>query len=134
MAFIETTAATGSGVLIRDGYIITNYHVVWPYDSVRVVFPDGTELEGVPIVGLDPMADLALLGPVDLSAQPLPLKDAENDTAIGSKLFLIGYPAEAFNNSWNTLSLPRVGAIWDDLLPDRCCHRGRSERWSACQL
>ena len=94
MAFIETTAATSSGVLIRDGYIITNYHVVWPYDSVRVVFPDGTELEGVPIVGWDPMADVAVLGPVDLSAQPLPLRDAEKDTTIGSELFLIGYPAE----------------------------------------
>ena len=95
LAFIETTATTGSGVLIRDGYVITNYHVVWPYDSVRVVFPDGTEMEGVEVVGWDPMADLAVLGPVDVSAQPLPLKDAEKDTAIGSELFLVGYPAEA---------------------------------------
>ena len=71
VAFIETTAATGSGVLIRDGYIITNYHVVWPYASVWVVFPDGTELENVPVVGWDPMADLAVLGPVNVSAQPV---------------------------------------------------------------
>ena len=93
VAFIETAAATGSGILIRDGYVITNYHVVWPYESVRVVFPDGTELENVPVVGWDPMADLAVLGPVDVSAQPLMLIDGEG-TALGSELLLLGYPAE----------------------------------------
>ncbi len=93
MVFIETTATTGSGVLIRDGYVITNYHVVWPYESVWVVFPDGTELENVPVVGWDPMADLAVLGPVNVSAQPLRMTDGEG-TALGSELLLVGYPAE----------------------------------------
>ena len=91
--FIETGAATGSGVLIDGGYVVTNYHVVWPYEAVWVVFPDGTELENVPVVGWDPMADLAVLGPVDVSVQPLKLQDAE-DTALGSELLLVGYPAE----------------------------------------
>ena len=93
VAFIETTAATGSGVLIRDGYVVTNYHVVWPYESVWVVFPDGTELENVPVVGWDPMADLAVLGPVNVSAEPLRMTDGEG-TALGSELLLVGYPAE----------------------------------------
>ena len=39
------------------------------------------------------MADLAVLGPVDVSAQPLSLEDGE-DTALGSELLLVGYPAE----------------------------------------
>ena len=91
--FIETAVATGSGVLIEGGYVVTNYHVVWPYQAVWVVFPDGTELANVPVVGWDPMADLAVLGPVDVSAQPLKLQDGE-DMAIGSELFLVGYPAE----------------------------------------
>ena len=95
IAFIETPSATGSAVLIGDLYLITNYHVVWPYESVRVVFPDRTELEGVPVVGWDPMADLAVLGPVDVSAKPLSLQYAMRDTpGIGSEVFLIGYPAE----------------------------------------
>ena len=93
MPFVETSAATGSGVLIEGGYVVTNYHVVWPYESVWVVFPDGTELANVPVVGWDPMADLAVLGPVAVSAQPLTLKGVES-TALGSELFLVGYPAE----------------------------------------
>ena len=91
--FVETAVATGSGVLIEGGYVVTNYHVVWPYESVWVVFPDGTESENVPVVGWDPMADLAVLGPVAVSAQPLKLKDGEG-TALGSDLLLVGYPAE----------------------------------------
>ena len=91
--FIETGAATGSGVLIEGGYVLTNYHVVWPYEAVWVVFPDGTELENVPVLGWDPMADLAVLGPVGVSAQPLRLEDGE-DTSPGTELLLIGYPAE----------------------------------------
>ena len=91
--FVETVAATGSGVLIEGGYVVTSYHVVWPYESVQVVFPDGTELENVPVVGWDPMADLAVLGPVAVSAQPLRLKGGES-TALGSELLLVGYPAE----------------------------------------
>ena len=93
IAFIETTAGTGSGVLIPGGYVITNYHVVWPYEKVWVIFPDGTELENVPVVGWDPMADLAVLGPVNVSAQPLKLGNGE-DAPLGSELILVGYPAE----------------------------------------
>ena len=91
--FIETATGTGSGVLIEGGYVVTNYHVVWPYDAVWVVFPDGTELQDVSVVGWDPLADLAVLGPVNVSARPLELVDGES-LAPGSELFLVGYPAE----------------------------------------
>ena len=92
--FIETVSGTtGSGILIDGGYVVTNYHVVWPHDAVWVVFADGTALQDVPVVGWDPFADLAVLGPVDVSAPPLRLGDGEA-LAPGSELFLVGYPAE----------------------------------------
>ena len=91
--FIVTTRGQGSGVLIEGGYVVTNYHVVWPDESVRVVFPDGTGFQNVPVVGWDPMADLAVLGPVEVSARPIGLEDGES-APIGTQLFLIGYPAE----------------------------------------
>ncbi len=91
--FVVATRGQGSGVLIDGGYIVTNYHVVWPDAAVGIVFPDGTEFENVPVVGWDPMSDLAVLGPVEVSARPVRLGDWE-DTPIGTQLFLIGYPAE----------------------------------------
>ncbi len=91
--FVVATRGQGSGVLTEGGYVVTNYHVVWPDGAVGVVFPDGTEFENVPVVGWDPMSDLALLGPVNVSAQPVRLEDGES-TPNGSELFMIGYPAE----------------------------------------
>ena len=97
VAFIVNGAATGagSGILIDGGYIITNYHVVQPYHLVaRIVFPDGTELWNVPVVGWEPSADLAVLGPVRVPIPPLTLRDGAG-MAPGTDLFLVGYPAEA---------------------------------------
>ena len=91
--FIETATSAGSGILIEDGYIVTNYHVVWPHTEAWVIFPDGTELSNVPVAGWDPFAELAVLGPVNVSAPPLSLADGESMTP-GSSLFLVGYPAE----------------------------------------
>ena len=90
---IETPAGRGSGILIEGGYVVTNHHVVWPYHKVWVVFPDGTEFGDVPVLGWDPFADLAVLGPVDVSAPPLSLVDGEGMDP-GSEVYLIGYPAE----------------------------------------
>ena len=44
---------------------MANAQVVWPFESVRVVFPDGSEFLEVPVKGLDVVADLAVIGPID---------------------------------------------------------------------
>ena len=91
IAYIETPATKGSGVLVEGGYVLTNAHVVWPYDAVRVVFPGGSKFLEVPVQGLDLIADLAVLGPIDAPTSPLELVDGES-LPIGAETFLIGYP------------------------------------------
>ena len=93
MVFLETPAATGSGVLTEGRYVITNAHVIWPFEEVRIVFPDGSEHLKVPVLGLDLLGDLAVLGPIKTENKPLSLSDGEG-LPIGSNVFLIGYPAE----------------------------------------
>ena len=90
---MHTAEGSGSGILIEGGYILTNYHVVEPYRTVRVVFPNGAEFRNTPVVGWDSRADLAVLGPVDVLEHPLELTNGE-DMDLGSELFLVGYPAE----------------------------------------
>ncbi len=94
VALIETSSKLGSGILIEGGYIVTNHHVVTPEDEVWVVFPDGTELRDVPVVGWDFMADLAVLGPVDVQIPPVKLSN-QDDLSPGSELLLVGYPSES---------------------------------------
>ncbi len=93
IAFIHTDAGTGSGVLVEGGYVVTNAHVVWPFNAVRVVFPDGTDYRDVPVKGWDLLVDLAVLGPISTQVEPVPMLDGEN-ISIGSEVYLIGYPGE----------------------------------------
>ena len=93
VAFIQTPIGVGSGALIEGGYVVTNAHVVWPFQNVRVVFPDGTEYSNAPVLNWDLMGDLAVIGPIPTSITPLVLADGEA-SVIGSDTFLIGYPGE----------------------------------------
>ena len=67
---VRSSTGKGSGILIEGNYVLTNMHVVWPDRTVRLTFPDGTRLDRVPVVGVEPMADLALLGPVSSKGTP----------------------------------------------------------------
>ena len=93
IAYVEGEIGSGSGVLIEGGYVVTAAHVVWPDDTVRVVFPDGTEFEEVAVNKLDLVADLAVLGPLDVAIEPATMIDGE-DIPIGSRVYLLGYPGE----------------------------------------
>lgn len=60
---------TGSGVLIsRDGYILTNEHVIAGADAITVSLADGRKVPGN-VVGSDPPSDLAV---VKINAPNLP--------------------------------------------------------------
>ncbi len=87
---IERAAVTGTGLLIEGGYVLTTAHLVWPQDTMRVVFPDGAEFPEVPVVGIDLLTDIAVLGPIDTPERELELVDGES-LPIGSETFLIGY-------------------------------------------
>jgi serine protease Do len=51
----------GSGFIVdKDGYIITNNHVVEKADEIKVTLADGREL-GAKVIGRDPKTDLALI-------------------------------------------------------------------------
>lgn len=93
LAFIETPFAVGSGVLLEDGHIVTNAHVIDPYATAEVTFDGGESFADVPVVGVDAFADIAVLGPIEtdragLRLDPLPdLEDADEP-----EVFLVGYP------------------------------------------
>jgi len=93
VGFIETPLGIGSGFVVEGGYLVTNAHVVWPFDSARVVFPDGSEHKDVPVLAWDLLVDLAVLGPLETNLAPLALTDGES-LPIGSDVYLIGYPGE----------------------------------------
>jgi len=59
--FKQKGQTLGSGVIIdKEGYIITNNHVIDNADKIKVILYDKTELEAA-IIGVDPFSDLAVI-------------------------------------------------------------------------
>ncbi len=82
----------GSGfVMNKDGYILTNNHVVEDADQIKVKLANGKEYDGK-VVGRDPKTDLALVkinGATDLHA--LPMGNSDN-LKVGSWVVAVGSP------------------------------------------
>lgn len=81
----------GSGFIIsKDGYIVTNNHVIKDADQIKVILHDKTEYDAI-IIGTDPMTDLAL---IKITAKDLmPLKfGSSSKTSVGSWVVAIGSP------------------------------------------
>ncbi|HTR57274.1 MAG TPA: trypsin-like peptidase domain-containing protein [Casimicrobiaceae bacterium] len=81
----------GSGVIVdRDGYIVTNYHVVEEASQLAVAHVNGT-IYAAQVVGADPVSDLALLKIDGDGLQPIVFADI-NDVAVGDVALAVGNP------------------------------------------
>lgn len=89
----EKGQGVGSGVVIvDDGVILTNLHVVAGARRVRVVFADGLESDAT-VIGMQPENDLAVLQaatiPDDLVAATM---RSTSDLAPGERVVAVGFP------------------------------------------
>lgn len=81
----------GSGVIVdRDGYIVTNYHVIRGAQEIRVQLADGRVGEAS-VVGTDPDTDLAVLE-IDLPDLPVMSLGRSDSLRIGDVVLAIGNP------------------------------------------
>lgn len=81
----------GSGVIIsKDGYILTNNHVVENANSVTVTLHDKRELEAV-VVGTDPLTDLAVVKINANDIQPAHMGNSDK-LRVGQWVMAIGNP------------------------------------------
>lgn len=95
---ILTDRGLGSGVIYKDGYILTNQHVVSGASVISVVLEDGEEYETT-LIGEDENTDLAVI-----KLDKKNLKDADfgnsDDLKVGETVFAIGSPlGEEFSGS-----------------------------------
>jgi serine protease Do len=86
-------ASLGSGfVLNREGYIVTNNHVVAKADEIRVIFYDESE-SVAKVIGKDPKTDVALLKVDRLPAKLEPILMGDSDAMkVGEIVIAIGNP------------------------------------------
>jgi len=85
--------AQGSGFIYnKDGFIVTNNHVVKGADAIEVTFPDGM-ISKADLVGADPYSDLAVIrvAPNLSNLQPL-LMGNSSGLKVGDLVFAVGNP------------------------------------------
>ncbi len=80
----------GSGVVVRDGYILTNHHVVDGAVHLTVELADQRRLEAT-VVGTDPATDLAVLRVSGTGLPTLPLSDSDR-VRVGDVVLAVGNP------------------------------------------
>ncbi|MBD3391114.1 MAG: Do family serine endopeptidase [Chitinivibrionales bacterium] len=102
------TTGFGSGVIVsKDGYILTNYHVVGDADEIVVETADEREFEAE-IVGVDSLSDVAVIR-ITKGARDLPVAflGNSNDLKPGDWVMAVGNP---FNLS-STVTTGIVSAV-----------------------
>lgn len=81
----------GSGVIIsKDGYIVTNNHVIDGADEISVKLHDGREMKGR-VIGTDPTTDLALVK-IEGDDFPAIVVGNSDDLKVGEWVLAVGNP------------------------------------------
>jgi serine protease DegQ len=106
----ETQLSLGSGVIVsREGYILTNDHVVEGVSDIKVTLGDGRIVDGK-IVGTDPDTDLAVVRVNASNLTPITFGQSEQ-MKVGDVVLAIGDPFSV----GQTVTLGIVSAVGREL-------------------
>lgn len=100
---MEELKGSGSGFVICEDTIVTNYHVVQDSQVVFITTTDGRNLEGK-ILDTDRTLDIAFVSVKDLQLSPLELGDSEK-IRVGEMVLAIGNPLGVFGSPTVTLGI-----------------------------
>ena len=88
----QTVRSLGSGVIVsKDGYILTNNHVVDGSDKLTVMLQDNKKKYTAKVVGRDPQTDIAV---IKINADNLPVASLGNsdNVKVGQWVIAVGNP------------------------------------------
>jgi S1-C subfamily serine protease len=91
-----------SGVVWRDGVIVSASHTVRRDGAVRVTLPDGNSAEAT-VAGRDPTTDLVVLRAPDLPLTAAP-RGGSPEAAVGSIVLAVGRPGRNVSASFGIVS------------------------------
>lgn len=92
--------AAGTGIILsKDGYILTNHHVIDSASTVQVITSDGTTYDNVKVVGSDPLNDIAYLK-IDGVNNLTPASMGDSSTVrVGQQVIAIGNALGQYQNT-----------------------------------
>lgn len=86
--FQAQSTGAGTGVVLADGYILTNAHVVDGATDIAITATDGTQIAAT-LVAADTASDIAVLAADTTGLDPIPVADADA-VAVGDTVIAIG--------------------------------------------
>jgi serine protease Do len=96
----STTEGAGTGIIVsKDGYVMTNKHVVNGASTVGIVLADGTTYKDVKILGTDPLNDVAFLKIPNVNDLPAAELGDSTSIRVGQKVVAIGNSLGQYQNT-----------------------------------
>jgi serine protease Do len=96
----STEEGAGTGIIVsKDGYIMTNKHVVAGATTVGVALSDGTTYKDVEVLGTDPLNDVAFLKIPNVSGLPAAELGDSTSIRVGQKVVAIGNSLGQYQNT-----------------------------------
>lgn len=90
----------GTGIIVsKNGYILTNKHVIDGATTVQVILSDGTTYEDVQVLGTDPLNDVAFLKIDKVNDLPAAKLGDSTSIRVGQKVVAIGNSLGQYQNT-----------------------------------
>lgn len=98
--YTGATTGAGSGMIVsKDGYILTNKHVIEGSKTATVVLSNGMSYKNVPVIGTDPLNDLAFLKIPDAKDLPIIELGDSKTVRVGQQVIAIGNALGQYQNT-----------------------------------
>jgi len=102
--------SAGTGMIVsKDGYVLTNKHVVDGVSKVSVITSEGKEYKSVDIVGTDPLNDVAFLKINDATDLPAVTIGDSKTVRVGQSVLAIGNALGQYQNTVTTGIISGLG-------------------------
>lgn len=96
----STEEGAGTGIIVsKDGYVMTNKHVIDGANTVGVALSDGTTYADVEVLGVDPLNDVAFLKIPDVNDLPAAELGDSTSIRVGQKVIAIGNSLGQYQNT-----------------------------------
>lgn len=90
----------GTGIIIgKNGYILTNKHVVNGASTVSAILADGTSYDNVKVIGTDPLNDIAVLKIPNVNNLPVAELGNSGSVRVGQSVVAIGNSLGQYQNT-----------------------------------
>jgi len=100
----------GTGIIVgKDGYILTNKHVINGASTVGVILTDGTHYDNVKVLGADPLNDVAFLKIDNVNNLPAAEMGDSSSVRVGQRVVAIGNSLGQYQNTVTSGIISGIG-------------------------